>query len=179
MTVRKVCIGLVLAVILGLLATIPAQAAVVTNVSYPVSFAFALPNGDQVVITGNLHFLTAVTLDKQGGFHLVQESNPQGVSGVSDFGVTYRGTGVKRYQENVKDATFPYQFTAVWRVDLHGDGPSNDAILHITAHTTINANGETTVEFETWRITFGGDGRGSGAASALAEQGEDERRDCH
>jgi hypothetical protein len=158
MTVRKVCVRVALAAILGLLATSPAQAAIVTNVSYPASFEFSFPNGDHVVIAGNLHLLTAVTLDKQGGFHLVQESNPQGMSGVSDLGVRYRATGVKRYENNVKDATYPYQFTAVWRVDLHGDGPSNDAILHITAHTTINANGETTVEFETWRITFGADG---------------------
>jgi hypothetical protein len=158
MTARKVSIGLVLAAILGLLATTSAQAEVVSNVSYAFSAEHSFPNGDHVGTAGDLHVLTAVTIDKQGGEHVVQESNPQGIGGVSDYGVTYHGTGVHFYQHNVKDPSYPLEFTQVVSHNIIGDGPSNDFTWHLTIHTTINANGETTVEFGMGWMTFGDDG---------------------
>ncbi len=158
MTATKVCIGLALAAILGLLAASPARAEVVTNVCEPMSFEFSFPNWDHVVVAGNMHILTAVTIDKQGGVHALQQSNPQGLSGVSDYGVTYHGTGVKFHQYNEKSATFPVEFTTVISMNVIGDGPSNDFTYHLTLHTTINANGETTVEFGMGWVTFGLDG---------------------
>jgi hypothetical protein len=158
MTARNVSIGLVVAAVLGLLATSPAHAEVVSNIRYPASFERTFPNGDHLVNAGYLHVLTTVTLDGQGGLHLVQESNPQGLSGVSDYGVTYHGTGVHFYQRNVKNASFPVEFTQVVSHNVIGAGPSNDFTWHLTIHTTINANGETTVQFGMGWITFGSDG---------------------
>jgi hypothetical protein len=159
MKARRMSIGLALVAFLAFLASGLAQAAVVTNTSAPMSFEFAFPNGDHVVIAGDLHIMTAVTTDAQDGMHVVMESNPQGLTGVSDSGVTYHGTGVKLFPVyNIRNATFPYELTEAITIDVIGDGPSNDATLHQIAHVTINANGETTVQFG-WRwVTFGDDG---------------------
>jgi opacity protein-like surface antigen len=130
----------------------------VSNTSSWVEIPIAFPNGDSVTISGYLRVMTVVTIDAHGGIHVTMESNPQGLSGASDFGVTYHGTGVKLEKYDNLHPALPVDFTTVWSVDVIGDGPSNNLTLHITERGTIDVDGNTTYTVYNVFATWGWDG---------------------
>lgn len=60
-----------------------------------------------------------------------------------DTGDRYQGTGVSKRSLSFSDVGFPFTFTAVESFRIVGRGEGNDFFLHVTEHTTVNANGET------------------------------------
>lgn len=106
--------------------------------------------GEVVVFEGNLHVLTALTVDNKGGFHLKTHAQPQGLSGVGLVtGDKYQATGVTQDQTNVKAGQ---TYTYVNNFRMIGQGPGNNYTVHTTFHYTVNANGELTVVHDNTKI---------------------------
>lgn len=120
---------------------------VTTNEQIPFAIVVFVPcandgAGELVELTGTLHVLTHVTIDDQGGLHVKQHSQPQGISGVGlTTGDTYRGTGVTQTEFNATAAT---EQTSINNFRIIGQGPDNNFLVHSTFHVTVNANGEVT-----------------------------------
>lgn len=120
---------------------------VTTNEQVPITVFAFVPcandgAGELVVLTGTLHVLTHVTIDDQGGLHVKQHFQPQGLSGVGlTTGDTYRGTGVTQTEFNATAAT---EQTSINNFRIIGQGRDNNFLVHSTFHVTVNANGEVT-----------------------------------
>jgi hypothetical protein len=141
----------VLSVLLVLGLTLPAVQAGAVSGNIPVNIGVSIPcASDFVQLSGNVHFAMATTTDSTGGFHVISEFNPQGVSGVSTItGDKYQGTGVTEQEFNTKPG---YETTFVNRFFIIGQGPGNNYLVHETVHITINANGVPTVVFDNFGI---------------------------
>lgn len=120
---------------------------VTTNEQVPITVFAFVPcandgAGELVLLTGTLHVLTHVTIDDQGGLHVKQHFQPQGLSGVGlTTGDTYRGTGVTQTEFNATAAT---EQTSINNFRIIGQGRDNNFLVHSTFHVTVNANGEVT-----------------------------------
>lgn len=132
--------------------TVPSLAAtaggVETNVRIPLTSYWAWVScanqgaGEIVVLNGTLHILINVTVDNQGGFHLVQHFQPQNLSGVGLItGDKYRGTGATL---TTSHSLVGGVWTYVNNYRMIGAGPGNNYLVHTTMHGTVNANGEVT-----------------------------------
>lgn len=132
----------------------PAAAATPQVVRVPVDSRLFLPcanggAGEVVHFTGTILGVFTSTFDKSGGIHEVSVEVEQGVSGIGE-------TTGKRYVEHFVNLFFfssgalGYPLTStqqlIYRVDSAGSG--FDSLIRIRNHTTINANGETTVTFD-------------------------------
>lgn len=141
-----------------LLFSLPAGAAVVTNISTPITLQFFVPcadggAGETIEFSGFLHDLITTTIDEQGGVHVTEQTNPQNVGGVGlTTGDRYRGTGLTR-QEFSTTASGVFEFTFIDRFDLIGQGPGNNFSVHETVHTTVLPDGTVTVTFDNLSIT--------------------------
>lgn len=119
-----------------------------TNVSVPIDQSIVVPCanggvGETVVLSGDLHIVLNVTIDDQGGVHVKEKFQPQGVSGLGlTTGTTYRATGGTQTEFNIG---FGVEETDINNVRLIGPGPGNNLLIHSTDHITINANGVVTV----------------------------------
>jgi hypothetical protein len=99
--------------------------------------------GELVLLEGSLHLVTHFTEDGAGGFHVMNEANPQGVSGTGlTSGDKYQGTGVTRSNFNVHGIPFNQTFVNNFRII--GEGPGNNLLIHQNVHITVNANGQVT-----------------------------------
>jgi hypothetical protein len=119
---------------------------------FPFHIDFINPcNGEEVLLSANLHDLFQTTLDGRGGLHLEQLQNPQGVSGVSASGTKYQATGEARSSFN---GTVGSEITYVnnFRIIAHGD-QQNNFLLHQLFHITVNANGTVTAYVDNFSVT--------------------------
>lgn len=99
--------------------------------------------GEFVHVSGPLKELFHVTLDGNGGFHLTNSFNPQGVSGVGlTSGDKYQATGGTR--ETLNALGLPFETSFVNNFRFIGQGPGNNFLVHENFHLTINANGTVT-----------------------------------
>ena len=143
---------------LGLAALVnsPARAEVVENLRVPVLGTFAVPcaadgAGDVVMVSGDLHVLTSVTIDQSGGGHFRFHTQPQGISGVSlTTGDKYQVTGGGDHSED--NFQFGREATFIDTFQLIGQGPGNNLLLRETLHFTINANGTITALRDSTRV---------------------------
>ena len=95
-----------------------------------------------IELSGQIHSVSHITFDNSGGFHLVTQTNPQGVTGVGLVtGSHYQGTGVERFNINGQVGE---ETTAVLSFKLIGRGPTDNYLVQQTFHITVNANGEVT-----------------------------------
>ena len=89
------------------------------------------------------------TTDGSGGSHAISVEVEQGVSGVGETtGKRYVEHFVNLFFNTTGSGDFPLVSTQqlIYRVDSAGSGV--DSLIRIRNHTTINANGETTVTFD-------------------------------
>lgn len=120
---------------------------VTTNERVPIAVFAFVPcandgAGELVVVTGTLHVLTHVTIDDQGGLHVRQHFQPQGVSGTGlTTGDKYQGTGVTQTEFN---ATAGIEQTSVNNFRIVGQGPDNNLLIHSNVHVTVTPNGDVT-----------------------------------
>jgi hypothetical protein len=148
-------IGLVLVILFAVL-TVPtaAQATVVekTNEVIPLDLWVWVPcaldgAGEYVHLTGELHIVTHIWIDANGGFHAKIHYQPQHLSGYGESsGLRYQGTGVTQSNEKIAGDGLPYVYTYTNNYRMVGQGPGNNYTVHETFHVTINANGEATSE---------------------------------
>jgi hypothetical protein len=106
--------------------------------------------GEDVVFTGDLHVLMALTDNGAGGFHVKYHFQPQGLSGIGLVtGLKYQATGETQETFNVNAGQ---QDTYVNNFKIIGQGPGNNFLVHETFHFTINANGDVTASFDNLSI---------------------------
>lgn len=106
--------------------------------------------GEMVQLSGNLHSVSHVTLDEHGGFHLVLQANPQGISGLgTDSGSVYRGTGATHITMN---GQVGFEYTGTNTVQLIGQGKAVNFRLHENFHLTVHADGTVTSYHDHFRI---------------------------
>ena len=126
-----------------------------TNEQVPISVIQFVPcandgAGELVVLEGTLHILSHVTIDDQGGLHVKQHFQPQGVSGTGlTTGDKYRGTGVTQTQFN---ATAGFEQTDINNFRIIGQGPENNFLVHATFHVTVTPNGDVTTVVDNFSV---------------------------
>jgi hypothetical protein len=121
-----------------------------TNLYVPIPCALG-GAGESVYLTGDLHIVVHFTLDAGGGFHVEEQYQPQGVTGVGmTSGMKYQATGITRSIENFR--TLPYSNTIINSFRFIGQGPGNNYTLSMTYHITFNANGELTASVVDYRV---------------------------
>ncbi len=131
----------------------PALADVLVNETIPFDLIVLVPcanggTGEVVDFTGDLHILRVSALSFTGHITMKTHSQPQGVSGVGlTTGDVYRGTGVTQEIETAPDG-YPYEETFLNNFRVIGPGPGNNFLVHEIVHLTVNANAETTVDFD-------------------------------
>jgi hypothetical protein len=129
--------------------------AVTTNEQIPITLVVFVPcanggAGELVELTGTLHVLTHVTSDAQGGLHVKQHFQPQGISGTGlTTGDKYQATGVTQEEFN---ATVGITDTFINNFRIIGEGPGNNFLVHTTFHVTVNANGVVTTIVDNFSI---------------------------
>lgn len=107
--------------------------------------------GELVVFQGKLHELISFTMNNN---HVSGKTHfqPQGLTGTGNVtGDKYQATGVT--QDMFAGSLVNGQYTETFNNNFRvlGQGPDNNLLLHIVAHITINANGTTTVFFDSLR----------------------------
>ena len=88
--------------------------------------------------------------DANGAIHFSFRANAQGLAGITPSGVRYHATR-NLVVENNGDG-LPFTSTAIQSFNLVSEGSADNYLLHVTSHTTINANGEATVEIVNSRL---------------------------
>jgi hypothetical protein len=133
-----------------------AQATAVTsNEQIPVAVFVFIPcanagAGEFAVLDGTLHVLSHVTFDAQGGVHVTQHFQPQGVRGVGfTTGDRYQGTGVTRSQFNASAGS---KSTYINNFRIIGQGPSNNYLVHAVFHVTITPNGDVSTVVDNFSV---------------------------
>jgi hypothetical protein len=128
---------------------------VTTNEQIPVVVVAFVPcanggAGELVVLEGTLHVLTHVTIDDQGGLHVKQHFQPQGISGTGlTTGDTYYGTGVTQTEFN---ATAGSEQTSINNFRIIGQGPDNNLLVHATFHVTVTPTGDVTTVVDNFSV---------------------------
>jgi len=127
----------------------PANAANSTTriLRVPLNLSLFLPCADEVVnLTGTFIDLFHVTFDQDGAIHLHLLETQSSVAGFGETtGDRYVSTRVNIF--NFSDAT---ALTSTQEMVFHviGQGPGNDALIRLTNHSTLNADGTLTVAFD-------------------------------
>jgi len=152
---RKSTPGLALTLAMALFSFLvarPGSAGVIINDAVPFEQTVSIPcanggAGENVVISGFLHVLITATLDASGSIHTTTHFQPMGVAGTGQTtGDVYRATGITRDEAN--GLQIPFEATAVNNFRIIGPGKGNNFLVHEVAHVTVNAIGETTVNFD-------------------------------
>lgn len=153
---RALAISLMAVTALGGASAARAQATTVTtNEFVPVTVLAFVPcandgAGELVILTGTLHVLSHVTIDDQGGLHVKQHFQPQGISGTGlTTGDTYHGTGVTQSEF---DATAGVEQTSINNFRIIGQGPNNNLLVHSTSHVTVTPNGDVTTVVDNFSV---------------------------
>lgn len=103
-----------------------------------------------VDVVGDMLFTSIVRFDNEGGFHIKVHLNWQGVRGTGQSsGDLYHGMNVSNFETTIPSTfvSFPLITTNEVMSRMMHPGPRDDLVVRSKAHTTINANGETTVDF--------------------------------
>lgn len=123
-----------------------------SSIKTPFDLDFYVPcalggQGEFVHLSGNLHILSHLTIDPNGGFHYDSMYQPQGVRGFGQTsGDKYQATGGTRDSGNFRG--LPYNFTYVNNFRIIGQGPGNNYVVHENVHVTYNAKGEMTASVD-------------------------------
>lgn len=130
-------------------ASFTASATIPTDVGVFVPCAIA-GQGEFVQLSGTLHVLSHFTESAAGGFRVMTEINPQGISGSgTTSGDRYQGTGMTR--SSFDAGPLPITETFVNNFRIIGDGTGNNLLVHSTFHITVNAAGVLTAFVDGFR----------------------------
>ena len=99
--------------------------------------------GDVIVLSGRLHILIFTREDGAGGYHVTNQVQLHGAGSSLVTNVRYRGHDQDSHSFHA-GAPFPVTDTMTYSTGLHGAGPTDDFVMHVTVHTTVNANGDAT-----------------------------------
>lgn len=131
--------------------TLAAAVTSTTRTTVPFSRLMLNPcTGEQVGLSGTLLLINHTTLDDSGGVHSVFILVPQQVRGVSlATGSQYKAVGGDRVIFNSNGAT---DFTHTDEFILVSQGGTDNLLILITEHITLNAKGVLTAEVSNFEI---------------------------
>lgn len=135
----------------------PANAAVQVNDKTDITLQVFVPcaaggAGEIVDLSGPLHTLITFTINGNN-VSGVEHFQPQGISGTGETtGLKYQGTGITATSFRTSLQNGQANTTFINRFDIIGQGPSNNFVIHETAHITFNADGTVTVFFDNFSI---------------------------
>ena len=150
---RKI-LTLVITIALAAVTTVPAHAQATTitdRVVEPLDGAVAIAcNGEEVIMSGELHITFQTTVDSGGGIHERFTLVPHNVRGVGSVtGTQYKAVGGNHWHVFTADAdSAPFNFTQAEMFNLVSQGGNENLQLKFTFHGTVNANGVETVFFD-------------------------------
>ena len=124
-----------------------------TNTEMPFTATLTDCNGQPVVVSGTMHQVTHFTTDADGGTHVHISSNWQDVSGESGT-ITYRAVSSNHNYFNSNGSQS--EFTTIEDVLLISAGSTDNLMIRVHTHTTINANGEVTSSFVQFEVVCNG-----------------------
>jgi len=138
----------------GVCVSTSASAAGARVIRVPVDSRLFLPcanggAGEVVHFTGTILGVSSGTTNASGGSHAISIEVEQGVKGIGETtGRHYVEHFVNLFFSTTGSGGFPLVSTQqlIYRVDSAGAGV--DSLIRIRNHTTVNANGETTVTFD-------------------------------
>ena len=146
---RKI-LTLVITLALAAVTTAPAYAQATTfteRVIEPLDEIIISPcNGEEVIITGELHLTFQTTIDAGDGLHERFTLVPNGVRGVgSDTGTQYSLVGGHRSNFSADADSAPLTFMNTEMFNLVSQGGTDNLQGTINFHVTVNASGVETV----------------------------------
>jgi len=140
-------------VVAGLMIPIHAQDNHTTE-RFTDDFDLVLPasdscSGEDVYIVGPLEGMAQTTTDSGGGIHVVIHFTPHVTAIGLTSGLAYRVVGPAQI---VMDMSGPDQnvFALVDIIRVTSPGSAGNLTITHTVHVTVNANGDTTVEFNNY-----------------------------
>lgn len=102
-------------------------------------------NGEQVEISGTAHLLS----HEQADGSVVGHINYQGLTGVGlTSGARYHVSAVDHFR---LQAPFPSSIQSVRNIHLIAEGPTEDLLVQIVSHVTVDANGNVTASVDDMR----------------------------
>ena len=142
MNLKKLAVNLTKAsAVAAVVVSVPAWAAVQTNITVPVSGTVINPcNGETLNFSGSAHFNSSVTLSGSGGFHLAQHDNIH-VTATGDQGNTYVGNEEDSFELN---GTVGIEETATDIFTEISRGSAPNFVQKAVFHVTVNPNGTVT-----------------------------------
>ena len=111
--------------------------------------AAATCSGEDVRIFGVLDLTVQNTTDSKGGVHSVFHVTPHLTAIGVTSGSIYHTAGPLQSVTNSNGTGNEFQLINV--IVLISPGSTNNLVLHETIHVTVNANGDTTVDFDNFR----------------------------
>jgi hypothetical protein len=134
----------------------PAMSAVVsssqTTLNYKRRIWVACANdglGENVNLQGQIEITTHSTENEDGGVRMWSHFRPSGVVGVGAVtGLRYRGTGMSFEGEGYNSDGDPTVYHFVNNFWIIGQGPGNNALMHMVIHQSYNADGELTADVD-------------------------------
>lgn len=124
---------------------------ITTRIVEPLDGATAIAcNGEEVIVTGELHITFQTTVDSGGGIHERFTLVPHNVRGVGSVtGTQYKAVGGNHWHVFTADAdSAPFNFTQAEMFNLVSQGSSENLQLKFTFHGTVNAIGVEAVFFD-------------------------------
>ena len=152
MTLRKIVAPSLAMLLAVLLAPAPAAAEVVTNEMIPFAPTVTNPcTGEDIDFSGQGHAQIRVTIENDIG-HVGLHVNYAGLTGTGADGTKYSLTAAENVEGNIKLVNNTGEAAMMVNLHLIGQGPSNNANVHVLVHVTVNANGDATVIIESASI---------------------------
>ena len=155
---RKI-LALMIALALAAVTPFPTSARAITTtnrviVPYePIMFGC---NGEPVFMSGELLLILHTTIDDRGGVHQEITLRARRLRGVgSETGTQYRAAEGSHAHFYMDADGAPWTFTSAAILNLVSQGGSDNFKLKITFHITVNANGEVTVQENTFTECVG------------------------
>jgi hypothetical protein len=112
--------------------------------------------GEVVTVTSGTFFMVfQTTVDQQGGIHVAQEGQAQGVTGVGSSGTRYQVTGGFWGAENTP-ASGGTVVTDVDNLHLLSQGSGANLLMQATEHMTVSASGTITASVDNLRVSCSG-----------------------
>ena len=134
---------LLVCLVVGLVLTAaPAQAATTVEQRIPIDLTVDAC-GETITLSGTLLAVFTVQQLPNGGYLVTSQFNPQGVSGTSSSGATYRGTGLTR-DTTVFTPSGVNTSTFINRYHLVGTAGAPTYAVADTFHITVSPTGEVT-----------------------------------
>lgn len=118
----------------------------------PYSTSGFLCNGEFLELEGTWKIVTNLVFAADGSIHLTENWSIK-ASGIGSFGNEYKLNYSDNFHVNQAFFGFPFNVTNAFNFNIIGKGSAPNLKQQAVIHTTVNANGEITADFEKGQFT--------------------------